>query len=156
MIPHFIGLFEYNDWANRRILDVLARAEGAPDRCRQLMTHLLAAQQIWLNRIAEVPNELGLWAVGTIEELQQHSEKSTQNWLSFWHSFDENDFSRIINYRNSQGNAYQSTIHDIVTHLINHSTYHRAQINQLLRQNGFEPILTDYIAYRRVQTGQII
>jgi uncharacterized damage-inducible protein DinB len=40
-------------------------------------------------------------------------------------------------------------------HLVNHSSYHRAQIAMLLRQKGFEPINTDFITYDRVITGQL-
>jgi uncharacterized damage-inducible protein DinB len=40
-------------------------------------------------------------------------------------------------------------------HLVNHSTYHRAQIAILLRQQGFEPVNTDFITYDRVITKQL-
>ena len=43
----------------------------------------------------------------------------------------------------------------IMIHLVNHSSYHRAQIAMLLRQNGFEPVNTDFITYDRVITGQM-
>lgn len=153
---HFIALFQYNDWANRAVLDALAAAGGGTDRCRQLMTHLLAAQQIWLNRIAGAPRVLGLWDITPVEELLVQSDESTRQWLVFWENFDETTgFERTISYKNSQGLAYTNTVKDICTHLVNHSTYHRAQINQLLRQNSYEPAVTDYIAYRRIQTGQL-
>ena len=40
-------------------------------------------------------------------------------------------------------------------HLVNHSSYHRAQIAMLLRQKGMEPINTDFITYDRVKRGQL-
>ena len=40
-------------------------------------------------------------------------------------------------------------------HLVNHSSYHRAQIALLLRQKGYEPINTDFITYDRVLRGQL-
>lgn len=153
---HFIALFEYNDWANRAILDALKAAGGGTDRCCQLMTHLLSAQQIWLNRIAGTPRVLRLWDIESVEVLAIQSAENTKQWLAYWESFDEaNDFDKTVSYKNSQGLAYINTVKDICTHLINHSTYHRAQINQLLRQNSYEPAITDYIAYRRIQTGQL-
>jgi uncharacterized damage-inducible protein DinB len=39
-------------------------------------------------------------------------------------------------------------------HLVNHASYHRAQIALLMRQQGHEPINTDFITYDRVITGQ--
>ena len=77
-----------------------------------------------------------------------------QHWNNFWANFQADQFDDKVSYTNSQGKAYSNTVKDIVTHNVNHATYHRAQINQLLRQNGYEPVLTDFIAYRREKTGQ--
>jgi uncharacterized damage-inducible protein DinB len=46
-------------------------------------------------------------------------------------------------------------VEQIMIHLVNHSSYHRGQIAMLLRQNGFEPVNTDYITYDRVISGQL-
>jgi uncharacterized damage-inducible protein DinB len=48
-----------------------------------------------------------------------------------------------------KGEKFANTIKDIVVHVINHSTYHRAQIAQLVKQSGGEPAKTDYIVYQR-------
>jgi uncharacterized damage-inducible protein DinB len=52
------------------------------------------------------------------------------------------------------GDSYTNNVEMIMIHLVNHSSYHRAQIAMLLRQKGLEPINTDFITYDRVITGQ--
>ena len=39
-------------------------------------------------------------------------------------------------------------------HLVNHSTYHRAQIALVFRQIGLEAVNTDFITYDRVIRGE--
>ncbi len=48
MKPYFINLFEYDGYANKLINNYLTVCYSA--KAIKLMAHLLAAQQIWLNR----------------------------------------------------------------------------------------------------------
>lgn len=57
--------------------------------------------------------------------------------------------SEIIEYKNSTGKTFQNSRYDILIHVLNHGTYHRAQIATELRGHGIEPINTDYITYMR-------
>ena len=34
-----------------------------------------------------------------------------------------------------------------MTHVVNHSSYHRGQVTTLLRQLGAEPVGTDFLSY---------
>ena len=71
---------------------------------------------------------------------------------NFEHSLElvqNKDFSEKIAYTNSSGQNYANTVQEILFHIINHSTYHRGQIMSLLKNNGVEPITTDYIFYKR-------
>jgi uncharacterized damage-inducible protein DinB len=65
------------------------------------------------------------------------------------------DFNREMTYKNYVGDLYTNNVEMIMIHLVNHSSYHRAQVAMLLRQKGFEPINTDFITYDRVITGQL-
>jgi uncharacterized damage-inducible protein DinB len=154
MIAHFTDLYAYNQWANERVIKALENAQGGTSRCLQLMTHILSAQQAWLQRITNIPRTVALWDTLPLEQLKPLFAENHQHWNNFWANFQADQFDDKVSYTNSQGKAYSNTVKDIVTHNVNHATYHRAQINQLLRQNGYEPVLTDFIAYRREKTGQ--
>jgi uncharacterized damage-inducible protein DinB len=44
---------------------------------------------------------------------------------------------------------FTNTIKDILFHIINHSTNHRGQIAVDFRNNGLEPLVLDYVFYKR-------
>jgi uncharacterized damage-inducible protein DinB len=77
------------------------------------------------------------------------TEESTENWLSYLNEHRMETFEEMIFYKNSTGKKYENTIREIITHVINHSTYHRGQIAMELRRLGIDPPPTDYIFYRR-------
>ena len=52
---------------------------------------------------------------------------------------DKFDINETINYSNSNGKTFSKVIRDLLFHVINHSTYHKAQIATEFRQNGLDP-----------------
>lgn len=80
------------------------------------------------------------------------NDEITKRWLKFVN--DNESFDRELVYNNYVGDPYKNNVEQIMIHLVNHSTHHRGQVALLLRQNGFEPINTDFITYDRVITGQ--
>lgn len=48
-----------------------------------------------------------------------------------------------------KGQKFDSSMQDILFHIINQSTYHRGQIAMEFRNSGIEPINTEYILYKR-------
>ena len=81
------------------------------------------------------------------------AEEISTLWLDFVTG--QESFNRSLTYNNYVGDPYVNNVENIMIHLVNHSTYHRAQIALLLRQKGFEPVNTDFITYDRVITGQL-
>jgi uncharacterized damage-inducible protein DinB len=55
----------------------------------------------------------------------------------------------VITYSNSRGEAFDTSVHDILIQVFNHGTYHRAQVARDLRQQLLTPVNTDYITYVR-------
>ena len=66
----------------------------------------------------------------------------------------EADWSKIISYKDSRGSAHQTALLPIVMHLVNHGSYHRGQVSQLLRQSGVTPPATDLIMFYRQAFAQ--
>ena len=64
---------------------------------------------------------------------------------------EEENLDKLISYQNSSGKIFSNKLSDILLHLFNHGTHHRAQISLLLRQNNIVPPKTDYIFYKREQ-----
>ena len=96
---------------------------------------------------------LQLWGKYSLLELKAIAEEASRSWLGF---IDEEDrFDRMLKYNNYVGDYYETNIRDLMTHLVNHCTYHRGQIAVLLRERGLEPINTDFVTYDRIISGQL-
>ena len=145
MKAYFTNLYEYNLWANQALLKTIA-ANPVSDKIKALYSHNVGAHHIWNARMMNHPFRLKIFDILDLTELKKEDE------LNFKHSLNlvvNQDFNQLLTYQNIKGQTFQNTIQDIHIHLINHSTYHRGQINQLLRTEGFEPVPVDYILYAR-------
>ena len=153
MKEYFLKLYQYNAWASGRVMGCLERQSIADEKILSLMGHIVAAQFLWLHRIKGLtPPDLKLWGPYTLPQLIKLSEEAGKQWLEFVSGTEQ--FNRELSYKNYVGDSYVNNVETIMIHLVNHSTYHRAQIAMLLRQKGFEPINTDLITYDRVVRGQ--
>jgi uncharacterized damage-inducible protein DinB len=154
MKTYFLRLYQYNEWANKRVVDCLRRQKVDEEKILMLMGHIVAAQFLWLHRIKGLPApNLKLWGSYDLDQVTSLAEKAGKQWLEFVESND--NFNREMTYKNYVGEDYTNNVEMVMIHLVNHSSYHRAQIAMLLRQKGLEPINTDFITYDRIITGQL-
>jgi uncharacterized damage-inducible protein DinB len=150
MRTNFLNLFEYNDWANERVLESFKTIEKIDEKAQLLFSHILISQTIWLERIlGKAQTFKTTMQLLSIDECTKLSKQSTKDWISFVENLDEQNLTSVINYKNTKGVEYENHLSDIVTHVINHSSYHRGQIALLVRNSGGIPAVTDYIAYSR-------
>ncbi len=153
MKKYFLKLYQYNEWANKRVIGVLNKQQVDNEKILTLMGHIVAAQFLWFHRINGMPPaKVKLWGEYKLDQLNEMVEKANQMWLEFIER--EESFDRELTYKNYTGDPYVNNVESIMIHLVNHCSYHRAQIAMLLRQSGLEPINTDFITYDRVLRGQ--
>jgi uncharacterized damage-inducible protein DinB len=153
MKQYFLKLYQYNAWANKRVIKALTTQSVHDEKILSLMGHIVAAQFLWLHRIKALPPaQVKLWGDYTLNQVTAMAEEAGKLWLEFVEAND--DFNRELTYNNYVGDPYVNNVETIMIHLVNHCSYHRAQIAMLLRQKGFEPINTDFITYDRVLRGQ--
>ena len=150
MKSHFLKLFDYDQYANRIMLEMMHKAKY-PAKTLQLMNHLLTAQQVWYNRCNDLPLIAGtLWGNEFTEVSFDTIDSNHKNWAVYLNGLEESAFEDIVTYKNSTGNTYTDKLDDICTHVINHGTHHRAQIGWELKIAGLEKLpFTDYIFYLR-------
>jgi uncharacterized damage-inducible protein DinB len=154
MKEYFLKLFQYNAWANRRLVACLERQHVKDEKILRIFGHLVCAQLIWYNRFKDLPkSKLELWGNYSLAELKEISEEAARSWLAF---VDEEEFfDRVLKYTNYVGDYYETNIRDLMAHLVNHCTYHRGQVALMLREKGFEPTNTDFVTYDRIISGQL-
>ncbi|TXF74946.1 DinB family protein [Chryseobacterium sp.] len=146
MKDYFKEIFEYNLHANRQLIALMLQHwPDISERSQQLISHLLNAHQIWNGRILNAPT----FEVWQLNDQNILSDLNTQNYENTLKIIEEFPLEENVDYSNSKGEKFSNKIRDLLFHVVNHSTYHRAQIAADLRQNGIEPINTDYIFYKR-------
>ncbi len=139
------ALLKYTAVADQRVIEAMTAASPS-DRALYLFSHVLNAQHIWARRALGEPP---LYGVSEIHPAAQFPTMSSANISDLWRVRTTVPGDRIIRYTTSHGESFENTAEDILYHVINHSTYHRAQIATDLRQSGIEPPVTDYIILKR-------
>lgn len=147
MISKFSELFEYNFHFNQELIRLFENEfELVPDKSLKLINHIINAHQVWNSRILnQAP--FHPWQMNDFSDLIQMNDTNYNNTIKILQEFELN---KTIDYQNSLGNKFDNKIEDILFHIINHSTYHRGQIALLFGENGIEPLVSDYIIYKRI------
>ena len=141
-----ILLFEYSNFYNQKLVELLKQHSGAvSEKSIQLINHIINAHQIWNSRILD-ETPFDVWIIHDFSDLQ---EIDVQNFQKSIRILEAKDFSEKIKYTNSKGELYTNSVMDILFHLVNHSTYHRAQIATECKSAGITPLVTDYIFFKR-------
>ncbi len=150
MKTYFQKLFKYNEWANGKVLEAVSNASQKPHQAINLLSHLTAAQDVWLGRILNSENQnQPIWPQYSWEEIQEKLPESSEEWSEFIETMNDDHFQEEHQYYNSKGELFKVKMEDVILHVVNHSTHHRAQISKMLREQGEEPPATDYIFYVR-------
>lgn len=146
----FATLFRYNRWASDRVLDTMQTAEVVPERARELFSHLLRAQDVWYGRVEGTEHaDLDFWMTESLSACNERLNASTKRWQSVLDDRAEESLDQPIAYTNSKGTHFETPLRDVLTHVVNHGTHHRAQIALVLREADIAPPATDYIFFVR-------
>jgi uncharacterized damage-inducible protein DinB len=137
--------FSYDEWANREVLTAIRVSGNAKERSVQLMSHILAAERVWLERLKHQPQSVPVWPEPDLEQCDLQAAELGRLWLEFLDLITAGDVAQSVSYKNSKGEEWSSTIVDVLTHVIMHSAYHRGQIASHMREMGQTPAYTDFI-----------
>ncbi|MGY3212268.1 DinB family protein [Mucilaginibacter sp. HD30] len=145
---YFTGLFNYDKHVNLQFAALISAADDK-DKPIELMSHLLNAQQIWLSRcLGASSSNYQLWPKWGPDTFKDIITKNHNDWVNFLNV--EIDPEQIIVYENFKAEKFSTKLVDILAHVINHGTHHRAQIGMLLKQSEvLELPATDYVHYLR-------
>lgn len=160
MLPTIRELYEYNRWANGRVLDATSRLsteEFTRDlrnsfaSVRDTLVHILGAEWIWLSRWRGVsprgaPED---WADSTHDQLRARWREVEADQAAFLASLTEDALDRIVSYTNTRGRPFANPLAALLLHAVNHSTYHRGQVTTMSRQLGAQPASTDLVLFYR-------
>lgn len=153
-------LLDYHYWARDRVLVAVsglspedyARPLGSSfASVRDTLNHIYLAEWIWYCRWrGQSPTGPPSDQLPDLDTLRQKWIEHEAKVRAFLQATDAAGLTRVIEYKLLSGQAGSSPLWQMVTHVVNHASYHRGQVTTLLRQLGATaPVSTDLITYFR-------
>lgn len=157
-------LHEHRAWVNRQLLAAVAPLSEAQLRqpfaigqgsVWKTLTHLYAAEYVWLAALQGDENPLtpgdtheklpgnqeGEGAMSTLDELCSRWSELEARWSDYLAALtDEQLETDIVKISSLSGKASTTPASDILLHLCTHAQYTSAQLINMLRQLGVDPL----------------
>lgn len=146
--------FLFNSLTNKKLLE---KIRELPDKTESIkfFSHLINCQYKWMARIVHDPAapQMSWWEpIYQPDELEIEWDKSLQLWLDYINEKTDEQLATEVTFVGLDGGWWAASPQDIALQLNYHSIHHRAQIQTIIRQQGFEPDFVDYIGtkYRKL------
>jgi uncharacterized damage-inducible protein DinB len=138
-------LFAYDAWANRESWRSLQSLPSPPEAAVGRLSHIIAAEWLWLGRMAYDAKKMAVWPGLTLTQCADELRALEFAWDGFFEQVLPERFASSFEYTNSKGERFTSTVQDILMHVILHGEHHRGQIAREVRDAGGDPAYTDFI-----------
>ena len=155
-------LYQYDRWANNRVLHATSRLSveeftrdlgGSFRSVRDTLVHIIGGEWIWLRYWKEPPTNSALITalrtrrdvlfnpdsfpnVATVQSKWAEVEKEQTEFVN---GLPDELLERMLPFR-----ATRVRLAHLMQHVVNHSTYHRGQVALMMRQLSAEPVATDF------------
>ena len=147
IVEQYQKMWRYNDWAWDHVFNSMAQIsedEYMKERpffwgsLHGLLSHSLAAEVIWINRLNGVSPKRLLTAddFSGLQAIKTEWHPIRQQWHEYLSALTEEHARSICHYTAPEGTAQQVKVADIITHAANHATDHRSQMTPILAQLG--------------------
>jgi uncharacterized damage-inducible protein DinB len=155
-------LYNYNKWANATVLKSVAplnteeltrKLGGSFPSIRETLVHIMAAEWIWLRRWKGVSPK-ALFDSAEFPDLDAIKGKWSEieaEQMDFVKEVTDDSLKEIVAYVNTKNQPWKYPLGRLMQHLVNHSSYHRGQVANFLRQLGAQPAATDFLIYFDVE-----
>ena len=153
-------IWDYNYWGYYKILKSLATV-SAEDFAKPIpysigslneqIVHVMWAEALWMSRIKGQPRpEFGASDYPTLDSVHEKWASIESDWRSFVTNLSESDLERKIeSLQVKTGKIFYDALSQVVVHVVNHGTDHRAQMLRIIHDFGGETFEQDMIYYFR-------
>ncbi len=152
-------IFEYNYWANQRILS--AASQVSPDQfaaptafphgsLRATLVHILDAEYGWrilLARQEQVPDLTEENDFPTLASLVERWRDEEGHMRAYLAGLSDEDLQEVVRYVNPQGIQRERIRWHGLYHVVNHGTQHRSEAAAMLTDYGQSPGDIDFTFY---------
>ena len=154
-------LYAYNEWATQRILDAAAALTAEQftqpnslvwGSLRGTLVHAYGAEWIWRRRCEEGVSPAGMppqEPFATLAALRAAWEEEQAAMAAYVAGLSEEALNGVMVYRTTGGRDMDAPLWQVLLHVVNHGTQHRAEAAQLLTELGHSPGDVDLIVYVR-------
>ena len=154
----FLLLYEYNRWANARILGAVAKISEtqflAPTTfphggLRGTLVHTLFGEWIWrLRWQGSAPHvRLKPEDFPTFRSLKVRWLEEELKLMEFVDGLTEKRLKAEFDYISTEGGAHRRVVWEAMAHLVNHGTQHRSEAAAMLTIMGHSPGDVDLIVF---------
>jgi uncharacterized damage-inducible protein DinB len=158
IIPLIRTLYQYNAWANERILTTAmqlspdqlhARGGASFGSVHETLVHIMSAQWVWLARWKGTSPSSMLEAqsfpeLTSIQSRWVDIEQQTQQFVT---AVDEAQLALVVEYVNLQGEHWAYPLWQQMVHQVNHATQHRSEVAVMLTEYGHSPGWLDFLYF---------
>lgn len=160
---YLLELAQYNLWANELMHHWLRQINeqqwsqplvGSFTSIEATALHVAAAEKMWRERLDnKVQEYLPTTFKGDKAALLDIWKTASENLYKYILDFPETALTERFEFRNLKGEELSLERYQAMVHVINHSTYHRGQLVNYLRQVGFTEVSsTDMSTFYRFRT----
>lgn len=159
MTPELIRtMYDYNAWANQRVLDTTARLDPEQYRAdggasfgsiHDTLAHIMGGQWIFLARWkgtspSTPPSPQAFPDLAALRQRWGDIERETHEFVA---TLQEADLARVIAYVNPQGERWAYPLWQQMLHQVNHATQHRSEVAMVLTRCGHSPGWLDFLYF---------
>jgi len=155
----------YHHWAETLAFDALAELSAAEldapwggsfGTGRGLLQHVLGAERLWVERWNRKPPSgiPSFPATHAGADFRDEWGRIRTEQQRFVDGATGDALVVPLTYTNIRGQVKTYRMDDLLMHVVNHGTYHRGQISQLLRDRGRTSPSTDMILYYDVEAAR--
>lgn len=154
-------LFDYNSWANERIL-VRVR-ELSPEQLHQptdfsypslfkTLVHIMSAEWLWRQRMQFGVSPERMHTAEDFRDLASLEatwQQNTQELMAYLATLTERDLQSKFSYRNLEQQDCTNLLWESLLHLVMHGMQHRSECAAMLTSLGHSPGDIDFIVFVR-------
>lgn len=152
-------LYDYHFYANRRIweecishlsnADFLRHHDYSLGSIRNHIVHMMSVDERWFARLEghEVPPSLLPESFMDRESVRYQWDIVEAQMRAYLSHLTDEIAARLVHYPTSRRGPAQSIAWQILVHVVNHGTDHRAQVLNLLHSMGAPTLEQDYMLY---------
>jgi uncharacterized damage-inducible protein DinB len=153
---HVTRMLRFHHWAEDAVFAGIATLTaqeldmpwgGSFGTGRAMLAHIIGAERLWCDRWYGRTSRPQYPATHSGADFRDEWARVRTEQRTFIDALSQEALSRDLNYVNMRGDAKSFPLDDLLIHVVNHGTYHRGQMTQLLRDRGRDVPGTDFIVY---------